>query len=164
MRYTIIFHFLILIPNLLFSQIKPTDLSQVEPHIAFNPLNFNNIVVTTIAIEENVENWISVFYSTDGGEAWSGEDKFSAPGGADPVIAFDPDGIAYLLYQIRDERALFLHKSSDGGKSWSSPITVVQFDDPQNVDRPWMAISSVRNANGFYDIYVAFLHQTGERR
>jgi len=98
---------------------------------------------------------ISCYNSFDRGQSWSGIGNISGKGGADPVVAFDPDGVAYLLYQKREQGGLYLKKSYDGGLNWSDSITVYQSLE-QPPDRPAMVISYNRNSNGYFDIYVGF--------
>lgn len=129
---------------------------QVETHIAVNPTDPNNLIGTVIT--QLSDNQIGYYYSFNGGQSWNGGENLSGTVGAgDPVIAFDPDGTAYLLYQIITASGLYLVKSLDGGVTWSSPTTVFQVAPTDgSVDRPWMAVSPVRNANGKFDVYISY--------
>lgn len=131
--------------------------AQVEPHIAVNPTDPNNLIAVTITQVTNTPNQIAVYYSFNAGQTWSEVANLSGtPSAGDPVIAFDGDGIAYALYQVIDASGLYLRKSTDGGATWASAVTVTLFDPLQDkVDRPWMAISPLRNSNGYFDIYIS---------
>jgi hypothetical protein len=87
-----------------------------------------------------------------------GNERFHSRSTAgDPVVAFDGYGVAYYLYQVRNDNKLYLHKSTNSGQSWPSyRRTVVSKTFPKNVDKPWMAISPVKNANNQYDICVVY--------
>ncbi len=140
--------------------------AQVETHIAVNLTDPNNLIGTAITQLDGTPNQIASYYSFNGGQSWNGNENISGSISAgDPVVAFDPDGTAYLLYQIITASGLYLHKSTDGGVTWAGPTTVTQVNPALNtVDRPWMAISPLRNASGKFDIYVShtlFDNQSG---
>ena len=139
--------------------ILPGPRAQIETPIAINPTDPNNLIGAAITQPEPAEeNRIGYYYSFDRGATWNGNDDINGPGLGDPVVAFDPDGVGYILYQKQSDSGLYLHKSSDGAASWSGPITVVLFNPNEHkVDRPWLAISPERNiATGYYDIYVSY--------
>ena len=100
-----------------------------------------------------------MYYSFDGGAQWLGNEDVSGPGAADPMVAFDPDGIAYLLYQKSALSDIYLRISNDGGINWGDEIQVVHKNptkpDYEKVDRPWLCISPVRNNGSHFNIYVA---------
>lgn len=143
--------FLPVCPNLGVSSVR----AQVETPIAVNPTNPNNLIGAAITIEYGVNAQIGYYYSFDGGSNWNGNDNISGDGVGDPVIAFDPDGLAYLLYQNHSAGKLYLHISTDGGVDWSGPITVLN-TNPNTIDKPWIAISPLRNGNGSFDIFVSY--------
>jgi len=101
-------------------RVFPSPRAQVETSIAVNPTDPENLI--GVAVTQGSSNRIGYYYSFDGGMTWNGTDNISGDGAGDPVIAFNPDGVAFLLYQIRNENSLYLHKSYDGGVSWSSRI------------------------------------------
>ncbi len=81
-----------------------SDRAQVEAVIAVNPTNPQNLVGTAITIfGSGTQKQISYYYTFDGGNTWNGAENALGDDGGDPVIAFDPDGVAYLLYQKRSE-------------------------------------------------------------
>lgn len=138
------------------TRVFPSDRAQAEAHIAVNPTDPKNLVATAITSRYPTPFWIEYYYSFDGGENWSGAQNISGGINAgDPVVAFDSDGNAYLLYQIITASGLYLHWSSDGGQNWSERL-VVRESTPYSLDRPWMAVSPVRNSDGYFDIYVSY--------
>lgn len=139
-------------------RIFESNRAQVEAPIAINPTNPQNQVGAAITIKDNNKQ-IGYYYSFDGGVTWDGSENTLGNDGADPVVAFDPDGTAYLLYQKRSEGKLLLHKSTGGGMNWSDPpITVVDLNTAiKNVDRPWMAFSLIRNQNTQkFNLYISY--------
>ena len=63
--------------------------AQVEPHIAVNPTNPNNIII--VVITSFAQNRIGAFYTTGGGQSWSGNEDITTENAdaADPLMAFD---------------------------------------------------------------------------
>ncbi|MHB2149320.1 hypothetical protein ACX8XP_09710 [Calditrichota bacterium LG25] len=151
--------FLFIFPLYLFSdaiKVYNSERAQVEASIAINPTNSKNLIGTVISMTETSKH-IDVFYSFDKGNSWTVIENISGEGSADPVICFDQDGIAYLVYQIRNIKSIFIKKSFDGGQTWSNNFTVIQItENNYNVDKPWMAIDPVRNSNGYFDIYISY--------
>lgn len=69
--------------------------AQVEPHIAVNPIDPNNLIAVTITQVTNTPNQIAVYYSFTAGQTWSEVANLSGtPSAGDPVVAFDGDGVA----------------------------------------------------------------------
>ncbi|MGB2869094.1 MAG: T9SS type A sorting domain-containing protein [Bacteroidota bacterium] len=129
-----------------------TTYSQAEPYIAVNPTDSKNMVISCISqISGSSVNHIGIYFTRDGGSSWYGNNDV-ASNASDPVVAFDGEGSAYLLYQIRNVATLYLFKSTDGGEHWNSLASITGED----VDRPWMGVSQHPNANGYYDIFVTY--------
>ncbi len=133
-------------------RVFPSAVHQSEPHIAINPTDPKNIIVAAITLNPNR---IGAYYTLDGGAGWQGSNNISltAADAGDPVIAFDGAGVAYCLYQIRDNASLYLRKSLDGGATWSDP-PAIYVSDCINVDRPWMIIDQNPNVSGIYEIFI----------
>lgn len=113
-------------------------LPHVEPVIAVNPDDPDNLVVASIVVRETLsepefhDSWtIHALASTDAGATWT---RHRPPGlettfAADPWLAWAEDGRLFLsgLAAVRDEargdptRAL-LYESTDGGREWSGPV------------------------------------------
>lgn len=128
-------------------------LSYSEPHIAMNPLNPDNLVAGS-KFYQNLPAYrfkIGTFVSFDGGQSWT-ENGF-LPGypneqtgeeedyyiTSDIWFAFDDEGNAYaMVLDTRDTSdsatgagwGMSVHKSTDGGRTWSLPIAIHRNDDP----------------------------------
>jgi hypothetical protein len=98
------------------ARIFPSPNAQRGPLIAVNPTNAKNLVGVAITSDPSK---IGAYYSSDGGEGWDGTDNISGTGSAsDPALAFDPDGIAYVIYKgTYPDPGVYLRKSTDGGVS-----------------------------------------------
>lgn len=114
--------------------------AEVEPRVAVNPANPNNLVGVW-----QQDRWISgaahglvAAASFDGGTTWRGSKlPFSkcAPGGvayeraSDPWVSIGPDGTVYAVGlsvsgAIGDESAIVTAVSTDGGRTWIRRRTV----------------------------------------
>ncbi len=125
-------------------------LSYSEPHIAIDPLDSNHLVAGS-KMYQNLEAYrfkIGTFVSFDGGRSWT--DNGHLPGypaqtgseadyyiTSDVWTAFDDEGNAYAM--VLDNPAnsatgagwgMSLHKSTDGGRTWSGPIPIHRNSDP----------------------------------
>lgn len=134
--------------------------AEVEPHGAVNPRNPSNLVATW-----QQDRWsdggsraLPVAWSTDGGRTWSISGLTKGPrvtlcsggtpvnGGdyeraSDPWVSFAPNGDLYhssLAFNRSNRRnAVLVSKSTDGGATWSDPVTVKEdrrsFNDKETV-------------------------------
>jgi hypothetical protein len=101
--------------------------TEVEPWLAVNPTNSNNIVAIWIAHDFS-GNVASV--SLDGGTTWqnvavAGISQCTggtANNGADPWLAFAPNGVLYA--ESFSDESIDVSRSLDGGLTWGSPIIV----------------------------------------
>lgn len=138
--------------------VSVTNSTAVNPNeisVAINPANPDDIVITGMQFvfpdgsrEITNYHWIS----NDGGQSWN---QVPNPNPqrrtqGDDAVTFSSDGTAYHSYisfdGIRQERpdparnGIFVTKSTDGGRSWSSQRTVV--DHLNTVlpfeDKPWL--------------------------
>lgn len=166
MKTYLLFALIIVFNISLFSQtrIYPSTRAQIETPIAINPTNTNNLIGAAITLVSSNFAKIGYYYSLNGGQTWQGNEDFSMDISAgDPVIAFDLDGVAYIVFQVASERKLYMRKSSDGGITWMPSITapatnIISVPEPDLLDKPWMAISPIRNANGYFNIYISFTY------
>lgn len=123
--------------------------SKVEPHVAINPSNALNLVAVW-----QQHRWsggaaqaVVAAASFDGGATWT---RSTAPfsicnGGApvnggdfervtDPWITIAPDGVAYWMalavsggsFTAGAQSAMRVARSSDGGRTWSIPVTLIR--------------------------------------
>ena len=123
--------------------------AEVEPHIAINPANPDNLIGTW-----QQDRWsnggaqgIAVAASFDAGVTWANRalavsrcgDGNAANGGdyeraSDPWVTFSPNGTAYQLslsingttFQTGSISAMLVSRSVDGGRSWANPITLIR--------------------------------------
>jgi hypothetical protein len=103
----------------------------VEPAIAVNPIQPNNVVASWVfgPFQDLIAG-----VSFDGGRTWQQAPipltlcaGGSQVGGGDPWLSFAPNGDLYALNLAGMDfpsRTAFVNKSSDGGLSWSAPVLV----------------------------------------
>lgn len=145
------------------TRVYPSTRAQIETPIAINPTNPNNFIGAAITEVNSSFFKIGYYYSMNGGSTWQGSEDFSMDISAgDPVISFDPDGVAYIVFQVKDEKKLYMRKSTDGGVNWIPALgtdATEIFTVPGQgdiLDKPWIAISPIRNPNGFFNMYITF--------
>ena len=132
---------------------------QTENSIAINPVNPNNIFISTNG--RNVYNggqYVTThqtwFYTTDGGINWSGseDNPNEILSGGDPVALFDYNGHAFYV-TLGNPSGISVLKSTDGGATWGSTVNA----DPLNStgDDKEHAVADI---SGTYpqNIYVAW--------
>ena len=122
-----------------------------ESSIAVNPLNKNNLIV--VSHQDRFVNFLAdvIYYSMDGGETWNqsniilsrnqgpvinaaSNDYESA---SDPSVIFDNYGNAYMTSVSFDavndfNEAVVMIKSTDGGATWNTPISIQQDDGTEH--------------------------------
>jgi len=117
--------------------------SEVEPHLAVNPTDPDNMIAGW-----HQDRWstggaqsLGAAYTFDGGATWA---RVTLPftrcsGGAgtaggdferasDPWISFSPDGTAHYMALVFknsvNENGMVVASSSDGGATWSDPVVI----------------------------------------
>ncbi|HVZ38934.1 MAG TPA: hypothetical protein VHI13_06635 [Candidatus Kapabacteria bacterium] len=159
--------------------------SDIESEVdaAINPKDSNNIIVSPIrsnigALDQLV---CPIYYSRDFGRTWMKSSFQTLPradnpivlGGGDPILVFDGDGTAYIIWiSIYFENfqtqalnvGLFWAFSKDGGASWTLPENDAvaysvssQSSDGDFFDKEWAAVDRSNKATR-NTVYVAFLH------
>jgi len=146
--------------------------SEVEPFLAVNPTNEQNIVgVWQQDRWSNAESRGNVVATSfDGGATWTTvtSTKTSlctggteANGGAmfratNPWLTFGPDGTAYLIsLGIPDfnQSVVYVNRSSDGGRTWSDAAPLqVEADNAKN-DKPTITADPA-NAGNVYAVWT----------
>jgi len=74
------------------TRVTPTStIDHAESHIAVNPTNPNNLIIVAITFPSVGVINIGAFYTTDGGQSWSGNEDITTENAdaADPLMAFD---------------------------------------------------------------------------
>lgn len=138
---------------------------QVEPSVAANPVNTQNLIAAYEDTALNPQKCVS-YMSGDLGMTWTSRTLHpTADDCSDPVVRFRSDGVAYLVYlhwfpqsAERFTTQLGIQSSSDGGQTWGAEVIIasgtVQYCGAQPVlDKPWLAIDSVNNV-----IYLSYTH------
>ena len=141
---SLIFFILIIIPNELFAipwqrdsaylNIKinndATTEVQNEEQIVMNPNDTTNLVAVWRDFRVGYRQ-VAYAYSFDGGLTW-GQDLFVEPEyiwDSDPGITVDTAGNFYAVIlsfnSTSEPNGLFVYKSTDGGVTWSDPVTVI---------------------------------------
>ncbi len=105
--------------------------SQSEVGIAVDPTNPLNLIAVANDIGDLSK--LATWYSLDGGTTWNAsfldetQDGFGANDSRfDPNVAFDSDGIAYVVYSINGAgiNAVLVARSINGGITYTSVTTV----------------------------------------
>jgi hypothetical protein len=129
----------------------------IEPDIALDPNNPNDIVA--VYQEGRFRNGAAVDIgfatSLDGGRTWVHGNMphlTQAVGGeweraSDPAVAFGPDHAVYVNSLVVSFHAgvsgMAVQRSTDGGRTWSDPVTVQRDDTSQAFnDKNWIAVDT----------------------
>jgi len=105
-----------------------------ELDLAAHPTDPDVLLGAGMAWSDSANRYDLVAYRTaDGGRSWEPSLELSREGTIqDPALAFGPDGWAYLAEFGAGEN--LVHRSPDGGASWTEPL------DLEFGDRPWVAV------------------------
>ncbi len=152
----------------------------VEPSVAVDPLNPAHLIGVW-----QQDRWsdggatgLLTAVSTDRGETWSTTfAHFSQCSGgtfqraSDPWVTISPDGTAYqialALNDSNTTKGILVSRSSDGGSTWSEPVTVVQHTDGGD-DKEMIAadptdphyVYAVWDRTNFSDRYLTWFSRT----
>jgi hypothetical protein len=129
----------------------------VEPYVAVNPANPNNLAA--IWIDHGFAG-NAVGVTLDGGTTWQNESLPGTtqctggtnPAAADPWLSFAPNGDLYAIGDSlgKNVAALLVNKSTDGGLTWSNPIQVDTTGNPARDDDKPSLTADPTNANFVY--------------
>ncbi len=123
--------------------------AEVEPHLAINPANPANLIGSwqQNRWSDGGSQGTAVGYSFDGGATWAASalpasrcgGGNAANGGdyeraTDPWVAISPNGVAYQMsigfsgatLQPGSTSAMLVFRSTDGGRNWSTPATLIR--------------------------------------
>ena len=150
-----------------FANVNVTNNSsrQNEPMVAINPTNYDKLVV---GYNDQRSGYYHVgwSWSDNAGVSWTRGGEIAMSGynsSADPVVAFDNAGTAYLsgiAYNstttpgyLGQDGSIFLAKSNDGGHTFTVFQKIVAYGSgyTPHLDKPWMAINPANN-----HIYLAW--------
>jgi hypothetical protein len=134
-----------------------------EPYLAVNPTNQDNMVIAWMSYDINaggtlLERFgIRLRSSFDGGKTWGNEVVMPhyerTYHSADVSMAFHKDGTLYIEYidyrTSPDSGVIVVAHSTDGGKSWSTPVKAFDgYDnDDKPIDRPWIVVDNSGTAS-----------------
>jgi hypothetical protein len=136
--------------------------SEVEPHVAVNPANPDNLIAAwqQDRYSDGGSQGLVTASSHNGGLTWTlnADTKSSlCTGGttgngggyeraSDPWLGISPDGTAYLMSLSVDNdptaggfvnagfNAMLVMRSTDGGVTWSNPVTLRRDDNPNTLN------------------------------
>jgi hypothetical protein len=137
----------------------------VEPHVAVNPAQPNNLLGTAQVIAAVGPTAIGTYTSFDGGQTWQDNGLLPYPPGStdgnDVTVAFDAAGHGFVAAMAtsradRYDRNVAVWRTDDGGRTFAQPVVAVAH---QFVDHPWLAID--RASGTLYLTWVARDDSTG---
>lgn len=146
--------------------------AEVEPSVAINPRDANNLIGAwqQDRWSNGGANGVVAGYSNDGGSSWR---IASAPfsrctGGTatnggdyeratDPWVSFSPNGTAYQMalgfsgntFTAGSASAMLVSRSSDGGRSWSNPATLIRDGAQFFNDKNMLVADPVATSNAY---------------
>lgn len=140
----------------------------VEPDVAVSPVDRN--VAIAAAHDSRFPDGgavdISVAWTADGGRSWRHAPVrgiTTATGGpydraSDPVLAFGPDGTAYLSVLLIDATtcpsAVAVLRSRDGGRTWSKPFYAHQSSScDYSDDKNWIVVDGSKASPHYGRVY-----------
>jgi hypothetical protein len=153
--------------------------SEVEPWMAVNPTNMRNNLIAAWQQDRwnnGGSEGIVTASSVDGGSTWTtnATTKSSictggtaANGGlyeraSDPWVDFSPNGTAYLMTLSVDTNpggfgtspnAMLVMRSTNGGASWSDPITLKRDENPDVLNDKNTLTADRNNSNFVYAVW-----------
>ncbi len=158
------------------------ETAQNEPSIAINPVNPANLVAGANDFKRMIVTPrgsfladLGYYTSFDGGRTWAGgfiTRPSEYKGGSDPAVAADNQGnFFYALIAFSDnptnDNAVLVAKSTNGGRTFASPVPVIQHIRQTNApqeDKEFIAVdnSTSRFRGNLYVSWTTFSLDTGQ--
>src|SRR5712692_3706537 len=114
--------------------VSATSGNQAESFVLVNPTNTNNLV----AFSNTNSNSIFRAYSTDGGATWTRGTVATGVACCDGQAAWDTFGNLFLVYINNSVNQINVILSTDGGVTFSAPVTA----GTGSVDQPSIAVGN----------------------
>jgi hypothetical protein len=142
--------------------------TQVEP----DTYSFGSTIVSTFQTGRfsdggaSNNGWAT---STDGGGSWTqgflpGTTQYASPAGSwarvsDPVVAYDARHGVWLINSLALNasivgKAVLVNRSTNGGTTWSNPVTVSQGGAGANYDKNWITCDNTPTSPAYGNCYV----------
>lgn len=137
-----------------------------EPSVAVNPLNTNQIVVSSFSYgTSSTTTGANIFYSTDGGANWTSQFSVPAPSGGvgisnDWNFAYDSSGVLHAAVMGGCNSCNIYHGTTSdptslAAWSWTGGGTAINGAGANNADQPWLAVQGSQVFVGYDDFSSA---------
>jgi hypothetical protein len=144
-----------------------------EPSIAVNPVNPNQILISSFAYNAGTSSGADVFYSSNGGTAWSSQFTITRPSASVTIphdwrFAYDSHGTPHgaVLGSTSSGSNIYVGSSANptgSGWAWTNGGNAINtINNPaslNNADQPWLALSG----SNVYVAYDNFAQAAGVR-
>ena len=159
--------------------VAATQGSVFETTIAISPANPQIAVAAGMRFKINARErtkFVQTFWSDDGGLTWDYSDRMSLTTSkatyefqGDPVVAFDSAGVAYAVTLVSagpmgnsTRSGICVWRSTDGGRTWSEPMPIVERQGEKFDDKEWIGIDTTGGPRDG-TMYVAWLRADSTR-
>ncbi|HLJ34725.1 MAG TPA: sialidase family protein [Ktedonobacteraceae bacterium] len=154
--------------------------AHASPSVAVNPRNPRNLLGAAVLLQPNPAypgrsntdtiDHIGTFFSMDGGMNWRDNGPLPLPAGfiesSDESLAFNTQGTGFIVAVLHSSLAqnaisrVVLWHTSDGGASFSTPVTVAQGSGDSNPSLAIDASSGVLNIAWAEQTTILFIRST----